>query len=365
DLHHLGQGSYGLKVNSTNTLLGKAEFFEDAETLINGVNPSANWGPAEIVKMYNLPLAPGVYSINLDIIAGTHDLGISLFSSAGGNYIRTLSQALANADYYGNGGGESFVVSIPSADIYGLCVYAETYEAISNSTTFRITVGSPGLWTGVQNNLWNNPANWSNGQVPSSSDAVYISATAPNQPRIAGGVWANCKNLSIPRNASLEIANGGMTVSSGSATIAGMLSITNSAAQINFNGHVTWQNYGQFHETAGGIIRARGNWVVDDGASVLIVLSNMVMDGQESSVIEVHTNNTSFHDLQITKASGRSVTYSAWSTGNILILGNLTIQSAALFIGDCINTVQVQGNLSSLGGLRMNHSTMQIGSSLT
>src|SRR5581483_3037720 len=61
------------------------------------------------------------------------------------------------------------------------------------------------VWIGGASSDWNNAANWSGGQPPSSEDNVFVCATAQHQPALGGTAYS--ANLLVPAGASIDLGN--------------------------------------------------------------------------------------------------------------------------------------------------------------
>jgi hypothetical protein len=367
DRNHLPDNVYGLKVYNANGMVGGSTEFEGGDqSLINGLNSGMVWGSAEVVKMWDVQLTAGTYLITLDIISGSHNLGMALFSSQSGAYIKNIAQALANTDVNPAGGDESFIVSIPSSDRYGLCVYCKDYILVSGSTHYSITIGTPGLWTGSVNRNWNLTDNWSNHVIPGNSQDVFLPSGCANYPYIFGGITANCRSINIQPGASVEIGSAGtLSVHGGYTDIYGRLKISHTSALAILNGHVNWQTGSVFEETAGGTIRAAGNWHEYNGSTVEINLTQVILDGVESSTIITDDGGNHFYYLTIAKNSGQRVSYSIESVYNLKITGNLVIQSGAEFYGWSSGEILLYGNLTSSGGMKLANGLLRFFSGTT
>ncbi len=70
---------------------------------------------------------------------------------------------------------------------------------------------TPGLWTGMADDDWDNPGNWETNELPYTTDTVIIPTLPKGErfPVIGTGVIAECDSISIYRDATLEIQNGG------------------------------------------------------------------------------------------------------------------------------------------------------------
>jgi hypothetical protein len=364
DRNHLTDTEYGVKVTNANGFVGGMTEYEGGNhQLANGLNTGLTWSDFHAVKMWDLQLSAGIYNVNLDITSGSHDLGMALFSSSGASYIRVLGDAIAVSDVSGNGGDESFVVSISTSDRYGLCVFSKDFLITGATTNFSINVGTPGLWTGANGRSWILADNWSNGQVPGNSTDVYIPSGCTNYPYVFGGITANCRSLTIGTGAMLEIGSTGtLSTHGGYTNVYGTLKISSTSALAILNGHTNWQTGSTLTETAGGTIRAAGNWVEFSGSSVEIDLVNVIMDGAESSVIVTDDYGNHFQNLTIAKSSGNQVSYSIESDYPLSIWGNLTVNSGAIFHGWSSDSIILKGNLVSYGGLALENSRLKLSS---
>ncbi len=356
DRNHLPDNIYGLKVYNTNGFVGGMTEFEGGNhSLVSGINPGLSWSDYHSVKMWDLQLNAGTYVISLDMYSGSHNLGMALFSSQSGYYIQNVSQAIANSDVSPAGGDESFVVNIPATDRYGLCVYCKDYIITGGSSSFVINVGAPGVWTGSSNRNWALAANWSNNLIPDSATNVVIAPGCSNYPYIYGGVSANCRSLTIQSGANLEVGVGTLTVSGGLTNVFGILKISNSQAVLDLNGHLSWQSGSYFDESAAGTIRVAGDWTCYNASNVCIDLSQVILDGAESSELRNEDSSSYFQNLTISKSSNRSVVITSSSTSQIAIKGNLTVQSGAKFEVSSACSVLLYGSLTAAGGLHLDN----------
>jgi len=357
DRNHLPNNTYGLKVQNLDGMVGGSTEFEGGDHELNpGSNSGFTWSLNQVVRMWDVELTPGAYVFRLDIDSGDHNLGMAFFVSQGGSYIRPINQALVNVDAYPSGGSETFTVFITNTDRYGLCVYNKDPLILTQPSTYSIFIGSPGYWSGAVSQIWNNPANWGNGQVPTSSSNVLIPSGVSFMPRIAAGVSAHCRSLTIAAGASLEVANGTLNVHAGYTDIYGTLSIGNSAAVLTLGGHVQWHSGSLFQETAGGSIWVNGDWVAELGSNVEISSSSVIMAGGESTVIQIESSSHRFGDLRIAKTDGRRVSYSMQSTTAMFVQGDMQIDSGAEFSGWSPLPIHVEGDLLSNGSLVVENS---------
>jgi len=76
-----------------------------------------------------------------------------------------------------------------------------TKNICSNSKSINdyIHAGTPGLWTGINSNDWNTPANWHNYLIPDELIDVVIPLLSPNWPIFNGNfiIGTGCKSISL------------------------------------------------------------------------------------------------------------------------------------------------------------------------
>lgn len=99
------------------------------------------------------------------------------------------------------------------------------------SSAVKITVVKNGLWTGNQDNNWNNPNNWCNAQVPDKTTDVIIYPHTAHDPLIKDS--ARCNRLTLIDKSSLAITgvleiseniingSGAVDLSNGTVMVAG------------------------------------------------------------------------------------------------------------------------------------------------
>lgn len=366
DRNHLPDNEYGLKVYNTNGYIGGfTEFDGGNNQLSSGLNTGFSWSDLHSVKMWDLQLTPGSYLITLDMISGSHNLGMALFSSQGGNYIKNLSQAIANSDASPAGGDESFLVDITTADRYGLAVYCKDYILMGSNSNYTINVGTPGLWTGSVSRIWNVAGNWSNNQIPSSTSNIVIPSGLYNYPYISGGFMGNCRSLTIQSGAILEIAQGSLSVHGGYTRVYGKIKISSASAVLELNGHLVWYNGSEFEETAGGTIYLGGDWHAENGSTVEINLSTVNINGVEDSMIYSEDSGNHFGNLVISKSLPRSTSYSGESSTSLKIDGNFTVLNGSSFYTNYSGNVDLKGNLVSAGGITLTQGRLRFTSGST
>ncbi len=114
--------------------------FESGTSMLypDGISRSVSWSDYNVVRVWDVPLFAGeeltFYAWNLS--AGM-DVGLALYKSNGATYFAGRTSAVASADAYGAGSGESFTFLVPADDVYGLVAW-------SNSTvngSFEIQIG--------------------------------------------------------------------------------------------------------------------------------------------------------------------------------------------------------------------------------
>lgn len=66
--------------------------------------------------------------------------------------------------------------------------------------------GDTGLWTGVADDSWSNPENWTCNIIPDSSTSVIIPSDSPNFPVIGEGIYGHSADITIEVNSSLTVS---------------------------------------------------------------------------------------------------------------------------------------------------------------
>jgi hypothetical protein len=161
---------------------------------------------------------------------GAPDVGTPGPASTTYPFTSTNSQgAAAGADTLG-----PVSATYPSTSTYSQGTAADTDTSGPVSTTASATVVPPSdVWTGAQSNAWNNSANWSTGQVPTSTTNVTIStgtaivssALTIGSLTISGGTLqlssgvgiASVSNLAITGNGTLDLGENRMIINYGSS----------------------------------------------------------------------------------------------------------------------------------------------------
>ena len=135
--------------------------------------------------------------------------------------------------------------------VYACLVTDNICGTIIQSDTASLYVksrGTPGLWTGFQDNNWNNIYNWDTQTLPNSGTNVSIFSSAGNQPVIRTHNTGNCANLTINPQASVTVDSLGTLQAEGSISILSDNTGTGAFldehdATVNITGNVTIQRY--------------------------------------------------------------------------------------------------------------------------
>jgi len=92
-----------------------------------------------------------------------------------------------------------------NASVDWMFVYKNSTPEIIAAIGAECNMPGGGIWLGKISSDWSNPQNWNSGGVPKSSDNVLIGPGCPNMPQLSA--TANCRNIEIKRNASLNLMN--------------------------------------------------------------------------------------------------------------------------------------------------------------
>ncbi len=107
----------------------------------------------------------------------------------------------------------------------GLC----NTEFVSSSGVWLVTVIVSNTWTGVIDDDWNNVGNWSSHVIPTAESDITIPAEPLTQPIISSEPMAECNNLTIEPEASLEIDPAQALTVNGTFSNSGMLALYSGA----------------------------------------------------------------------------------------------------------------------------------------
>jgi len=204
DGHHTPSQYRGIKAYRTAGIYNAAIDFSSPSQSINIGYDSETWGVGEVIRMYDIYLTPGTYSVGVDITSGAVDLDIALFGSSGVAYSGNRTERWAESINSGNGVDEQFTYTITTADYYGICVWAN--NETTDLTHYDLFVVTPGTWTGNVSTSWTNAANWSGFAIPDATISVTIPSGTPYQPTISSGIsigLAYCYDITIQAGAVL------------------------------------------------------------------------------------------------------------------------------------------------------------------
>jgi len=134
------------RLTGTGTLAVEAESGTESLVYMNGDPTSLDWiwlagDVADAFDVFIDGSVPGGRDVVIQVwpLAGSMDLGVSLFSSQNGDYYQDRTEAVAASDAGGAGQMESISWHAAANDYYGLVVYNKN----GNGGTYRITIDGP------------------------------------------------------------------------------------------------------------------------------------------------------------------------------------------------------------------------------
>jgi hypothetical protein len=222
---------------------------------------------------------------------------------------------------------------------------ATSGTCVDTSGVVQITVNTSGTWTGSASNAWNNTANWSCPQLPSSATNVTIPSGMPNMPVITDAQQAN--NITIQAGASLTLSGasaelglyGDITNNGTFDATSGKLSFAGTSAQTLPAGsyRVLRVNNSNGVTTAGAVTLTDSlilsNGTLALGSSNLTLGSNATATAGNANAY-VKTNGTGSLRVQGVGAPGK--------TGNITLpVGNATYNPVVLSNSGTADTYSV------------------------
>lgn len=249
---------------------------------------------------------------------------------------------------------------------YRAVVQYSTCDPVNSNTA---TVALSNYWTGAVSNDWQNPANWADGNVPSTvCPDVIIPVVTTVYPSLNSGM-ATVNNLNVYPGAVLEIS-GGLLQIAGTITASG--NIDASGGTIEMNGtSVVQQVSGSYflNNELGGLIVSNAHDVNITGADTLKIMDE-VSFGVSNAVLNVNNNLTLVSNENRTARVGDITNGGTLSGTNIL--GNVTVEryipehsKAWQFLsvptkGSTIQSSWMEGN-APMGNLRPGRGTLVTG----
>jgi hypothetical protein len=329
--------------------------------IYDGNNGPYSMSSTSVLDIYECCLTAGEYSFELDQTAGTCDLGMSLYDDEGATYAKSEYMSGGYANSYGDGGDESFRITIPDRGCRALVVWKVDSSDYAKSCTYQIkfnkpyiTVNAPNggeTWfVGDTNNItWTSFAAGSNVNIDISRDGgTTWSSIAANTPNDGTHSWVvtsptstQCRvrvtSVSYPSvtdmsNANFTIAQRSITVTSPNGGETWFLGNTK---------NITWTSVGAGSNVNIDISR-------DGGTAWSNIVSNTPNDGTHSWVVTSPTSTQC--RVRVTSVTYPSVT--DMSNANFTIAERvsvtLTPDSTTIPRGGTLGyTVTVKNNTTS------------------
>lgn len=219
-------------------------------------------------------------------------------------------------------------VSVGSADIVATAGAADDEVAVT-----VVAVAPPGFdleWRGTTAD-WATPSNWSTGQVPQSTDDVFVPAAAAVDPTIS--TLTQVARLTVETGASVTIAGTGLTVSGdldarGAIGGAGDVFLTGAGTTVRGTLQIPVQVSGTV--AADGALAAQSLTVDGSGASFDV--------GGQTVTVQTSLRTQAGGVLRSTAGGGSVSTFDAFflggSTSGLLTAGELRVQGDFLALTD-------------------------------
>jgi hypothetical protein len=208
-----------------------------------------------------------------------------------------------------NGSGTA---TLPFMAVGGLFVSATATSPANDTSEFSACVQpttNQRFWISSSGGAWENPANWSGGQVPQNGEDVSISSiAAPNTVTISS---ASVALSSLSTLAPIVMSGGALTINS-AATILGGLTMSGGTLDgvgsiILYEGHSSWTggtitgsgalgNFGTFDVSQPGTTLELGRTIVNLGTlhwnTAELVLNGRGLQNFTSGVLDIQSNLT-------------------------------------------------------------------------
>jgi len=211
----------------------------------------------------------------------------------------------------------------------------------------EIESNDPHEWTGVVDNNWHNPANWTNLYVPGSNDDVVIKNTL-NKCHVYTAN-ASCKNIVIQGGSGnyLKLTNGYDLHAFGNFTAYGQLKIDHGGSFLIVDEDISWEAGSSADITANTQIGLSGDWYFQAGANVQLDDGRVTFwGGSTQSAIKCHDLVCYFNDLIVWK---NWVEIDQQSTTDMAIHGKLDIQPNSELYVSSAHALILKGDLLNSG----------------
>lgn len=202
-------------------------------------------------------------------------------------------------------------------------------NALATDRTWQFNVeGDPVFWVGAGSGAWNNPANWSNGSVPTSNDLAVINAPAGTDISL-NDTYISARAISVEGGARLVLNSGTVNlynVTLGADIFVGALGTVNLYNVTMNNARIVYEDiYSGYYRALfiSGTLSGTGEIVCSENV-------DLIVDMQEATLGEGIT----------TRIRGRASFSLPYSYGNPFVnRGLITTEGAGAFLSldSCIN----------------------------
>jgi hypothetical protein len=224
----------------------------------------------------------------------------------------------------------------------------------------------PGVWTGLANQDWHTPQNWSGWIIPSERHDVIIPAGTPYKPAI-NTTEARVKSLSIDNGAELTVGSKKLIVDE-NMDIHGKLKMNHNDGEITVHGNVNWHPGSTADFTANSTFNVYRNWTFFNGSNVDLGNGWVVFKGSSvHSRLYNHSAASSFSSLASSKTTTAEVILDGGLSGGqpLTIKETLLINAGAGFRMYENTNIYLHGSLASWGNFRSSGTLVLTGTNQT
>lgn len=213
---------------------------------------------------------------------------------------------------------------------------------------------TPGIWTGVVNNQWNNAGNWSDGVVPNAGTNVTIPAGTPYDCWVATDDQF-CNNITIESGALLRIYDEILTVS-WNMYIHGLLKMeqhysTGVPGELHIGNDIVWESGSTAQILSNSLnMFITGDWNFKSGANVQLTQGYVTFEGGDNSWIRSYDPDCYFNHIRNYKTGIYGLAVSEVSTEDLYINGNIYNYSGNLFRFRSDHSVFLNGFFNNMDG---------------
>jgi M6 family metalloprotease-like protein len=219
-----------------------------------------------------------------------------------------------------------------------------------NSVSFSVVQNLPKIWTGLVNDLWSEPGNWSDNAVPTDTDDVRITTSCDHRYNFSGyphleSSPAVCHEMTIDYGANLFLIDS--TLSQTDLIVKGCITMSGATSVLNVANDLLWEEDSQAVILADGpIINITGNMEICALSQLSLNHGVIAFTGSGNSYLRNYRSYPQLNNLTSNKSSGYYL-YIGSGTGDsgFTINGSLLNLHPSKTVINNPQTIFINGNI--------------------